>query len=408
MISSYVGENKEFERQYLSGELEVELVPQGTLAEKLRAGGAGIPAFFTATGNGTLVEQGGFPIRISKENPIYSEKKEKRVYDGREYVCERSLTGDFSIVKAWKADENGNVVFRKAARNFNPDVAVAGKICIVEAEEIVPVGSLDPDNIHIPDVYVKRIVKCENIEKRIEFRTVSNAGSSSAPPKAGKTDKDAEKRDRLAKRAALELEDGMYVNLGIGIPTLCSNFLKEGVTITLQSENGILGLGPFPRDYMVDPDLINAGKQTVSVLPGASYFSSSQSFAMIRGQHMDMSILGGLQVSQHGDLANWIIPGKMVKGMGGAMDLVSGAKRLIVTMEHTAKGNHKILKECSLPLTGKGVVDMLITELAVFKFNKSNGEMTLIEIHKDTNLDEVKKSTGCDFIVSPNLRDYQV
>lgn len=159
MIASYVGENKEFERQYLSGELEVELVPQGTLAEKLRAGGAGIPAYFTATGNGTLVEEGGFPIKICKDKPIYSEKKEKRVYDGREYILEKSIVGDFSIVKGWKADEKGNVVFRKAARNFNPDVATAGKTCIVEVEEIVPTGSLDPDQIHLPDVYVKRIVK---------------------------------------------------------------------------------------------------------------------------------------------------------------------------------------------------------------------------------------------------------
>lgn len=231
MVASYVGENKEFERQYLNGELEVELVPQGTLAEKLRAGGAGIPAFFTATGNGTLVEQGGFPIKICKESPILSEKKERREYDGREYILERSITGDFSIIKGWKADEKGNVVFKKASRNFNPDAATAGKICIVEVEEIVPTGSLDPDSIHLPDVYVKRIVKSKNLEKRIEFRTIDKGSSSTAKP--GKADKDGEKRDRLAKRAAMEIEDGMYVNLGIGIPTLCANFLAPGVNITL-------------------------------------------------------------------------------------------------------------------------------------------------------------------------------
>jgi 3-oxoacid CoA-transferase subunit B len=214
-------------------------------------------------------------------------------------------------------------------------------------------------------------------------------------------------KEGIAKRIAKEVKNNTYVNLGIGIPTLVANYLHEGINVCFQSENGMLGVGPFPKEYAVDPDTINAGKQTITALPGASSFDSAMSFGMIHSKKIDLTILGAMEVSENGDIANWKIPGKMVKGMGGAMDLVSGAKKLIVTMEHTAKGNHKILSECSLPITGKGVVDMLITDMAVFTFDKQTGTMTLIEIAKDTNLEEIKKATGCEFIVSPNLRDYQ-
>lgn len=318
-------------------------------------------------------------------------------------MLEDSIVGDFSLVKAWKADTAGNLIFRKSARNFNPDVCTAGKICIAEVDEIVPEGYFDPDHVHIPSVYVHRIVKAEHPEKRIEFKTLHVEGQKPQIPGKGE---DKEGRERIVKRAAKELKDGMYVNLGIGIPTLCANYLEPGVHITLQSENGILGLGRFPTEQEVDADLINAGKQTVTVIPGGSFFSSSQSFAMIRGGKMDISILGGLQVSCDGSLANWIIPGKMVKGMGGAMDLVSGARKVIVTMEHTAKGQHKFLEECTLPLTGKKIVDMAITDLAVFTWDKQTSEMMLIEVAKGRTVEDVKRDTGCKFLISPTLKEF--
>jgi 3-oxoacid CoA-transferase subunit B len=208
-------------------------------------------------------------------------------------------------------------------------------------------------------------------------------------------------REQMAARAAKELRDGFYVNLGIGIPTLVANYIPDGMHVTLQSENGMLGMGPFPYEGEADPDLINAGKQTITELAQSSYFSSADSFAMIRGGHIDLSILGGMQVSESGDLANWMVPGKMVKGMGGAMDLVAGVKRVVVVMEHCEKsGGAKFLHRCSLPLTGARVVDLLVTDLAVFEIDRKAGGATLLELADGVDLAELRARTEADFEVA--------
>lgn len=332
---------------------------------------------------------------------IESKEKEVKVFNGKEYVMEESIRGDFALIKAWKADTRGNLIFRGTARNFNPECATAGKICIAEVEEIVEAGRLDPNEIHLSGIYVDRLVHGPSYEKRIEKKTIDKGGD-------GIVTELNRARMRIVKRAAMEFSDGMYVNLGIGIPTLASNFLPDEVQIELQSENGLLGMGPYPKPENVDADMINAGKETITAINGSSIFSSSQSFAMIRGGHVDLTVLGALQVAPNGDLANWIIPGKMVKGMGGAMDLVSSGSRVVVTMEHVAKGGtHKLVESCTLPLTGKGVVDRIITDMCVFDVSANGSGFELVEISDEYSVDDVKKATGAPFKISKDLKSME-
>ncbi|KAK5136681.1 hypothetical protein LTR08_002334 [Meristemomyces frigidus] len=401
-ICSFLGANKALEKKYLNGEIAIELTPQGTLAEKLRCGGAGIPAFFTPTGVNTFIQSGQIPVRFKNGEVVEAGKpRETRIFDGRVHNMETAIKGDVAVLRAYKVDEAGNCQFRYTTKSFAPLMAKAAKVSIVEAEHIVKTGELKSDEIDLPGVFIDRIVQA-TAEKIIEIKKLR----SNDDPEAGDQDAAIVRRNRIAKRAAKELKPGFYVNLGIGMPTLAPSFLPPDNHVWIQSENGILGMGPYPTEEEVDADIINAGKETVTLVPGASTFDSSESFGMIRGGHIDVSMLGALQVGANGDLANYMIPGKVFKGMGGAMDLVSNpdATKIVVLTDHVDKnGRSKIVQNCTLPLTGARVVSTIITDLCVFEVDRKKGELTLTELAPDVEVEDVKKNTGAKFHIAENL-----
>ncbi|OAA77275.1 Coenzyme A transferase [Akanthomyces lecanii RCEF 1005] len=409
---SYLGNNKTLEKGYLNGDIAVELCPQGSLAERIRAAGAGIPAFFTPTGAHTLVQDGEIPVRLGPGGKTLERgtKRETREFGGKTFLMETSLPGDVAILRAYKADKAGNCIFRYTTKAYGVLMAKAAKVTIVEAENIVEIGEIGPDEVDLPGIFVDRIVPA-TAEKKIEILKIREPENETAGGNgADKQNEHQIRRERIGKRASKELQEGFYVNLGVGIPTMAANHIPLGRTVWLQSENGMLGMGPYPTKDQVDADVVNAGKETVTMVPGASCFDSSESFGMIRGGHVDVSILGALQVSASGDLANYMIPGKVFKGMGGAMDLVANPDntKIVVATEHVAKdGSPKIVQDCSLPLTGARCVSTIITDLCVFQVDRKAGGLTLTELAPGVTVDEIKSKTDAKFAVSNNLKEME-
>ena len=362
-IGSFFTSNPEAVAAAQSGAIEFEVMPQGTMVEAIRAGGAGIGGFFTPTAAGTVLAEG----------------RETRRIDGRLHVFQPALRANVALIRAWSADTAGNLTYRMTEQNFNRAMATAADLVIAEIEECVPTGELPPESIHTPGCYVDYLVPVKT--------SVADLGSSASIADSGK--KAGGLRMKLARRALAELRPGDIVNLGVGIPTLVADLITPAHGIILHTENGMLGVGPAPESGGALEYPINASKIPVTALPGSSYFDSADSFAMIRGGHVDVAIMGGLQVDEQANLANWAAPGRPLLGVGGAMDLASGAKRLIVTMTHASRdGQSKIVPSCTLPLTATNAVDVIITELAVFRF--CDGRLTLTELLEGASLEEVK------------------
>ncbi|MDJ0940449.1 MAG: 3-oxoacid CoA-transferase [Woeseiaceae bacterium] len=380
-IGSFFTSNPEAVAAAQSGDIEAELIPQGSLAEALRAGGAGLGGFFTPTSADTLL----------------AKDRETRVINGKNMVLMDPIVGDVAFIRAWRGDSAGNLQYRMTENNFNQAMATAAKTVVAEVEHIVPIGEIEPEHVHTPGCFVDYLVQA-NV-------TPEDLGSSASIESSSK--KVDETRMKIARAALAELEAGDVVNLGIGIPTLVADLITPESGIIMHTENGMLGVGPEPSGGGALDFPVNAGKIPVTALPGASYFDSASSFAMIRGGHVDVAIMGGLQVDQNANLANWAVPGKPLLGVGGAMDLASGARRLVVTMTHCNRdGSSKVVDDCSLPLTAGHAVDVLITDLAVFRFD--DGGMELSALMPGSTAELVAAKTTASYRVSDSLQTLEI
>jgi len=380
------------EEQIKSGEIELELVPQGTLTERVRAGGAGLAAFYTPTGVGTVAAEG----------------KEERVFNGRRHLLEHAITANFAFVRAARADPAGNLAYRGGSRNFGPVFATAAQQTVAEINEMVGLGDLDPEAIHTPGIFVDRVVcTTQHFDAAVIRQITSGAGRVRAmegrPPSAGGPA--GLPPDLMAMRVAALLRPGEYVNLGLGLPTLVSNY-TAGRGVTLHSENGILGYGPFPADGEEDIDLYNASGQLVTPDVGVSYFDSSVSFAMARNGRVSSVVLGGFQVAPNGDLANWQVPSTGAGGIGGAMDLAAGGARVIVIMHQLDRdGRSKLVERLSYPPTALGCVKQVVTDLAYF--DVEGGAFVLREIAPGLCVDDVRSACGTPIRLSPDVKEMQ-
>ncbi len=371
-IGSYFTSNPEAVQAAQEGTIDVDLMPQGSMIEAIRAGGAGLGGFYTPTARGTTL----------------AGDAETRLMDGVEHVFVPALRGDVALIKAHCADTAGNLTYSMTARNFNPSMATACDVVIAEVDEVVPVGDISPEQVVTPGIYVDYLVEAKP--------SAALLGTSAS---ARSTAEDADgPRMRIARQARAHLSRGDVVNLGVGIPTLIADLISPSDGIALHTENGLLGVGPGPDDGSALDYPTNAAKQPVTAVGGAAYFGSEESFGMIRGGHIDVAIMGALQVDESGALANWAVPNRPLLGVGGAMDLAAGARTLVVTMTHTTRsGEAKIVPRVTLPLTAPACVDVIVTELAVFRV--AEGTLALTDLLHGASLDQVRAGTTARFEV---------